>query len=247
MDRLKLMRGDKYEVCEGLFIKNPTLNEIIDLGEDNYNQYVSVLTLEPIYVSDILWDNYNIWYEDITNWQLFTSNFYSEINEKEKTIYNSLKFFTGLEFSLAIDEKTKEVILYNKENNIRINELSFNLVAQYLRQINFISDSELYYELKHAGSKGTALYIMKQISKERKITKSTIDLQSITSALLWKTGLGKKIFDFPIFAIYEGYARLNAIDNWDKTITAYYAGTIDTDKKPINFEKLSWFKILNKI
>ena len=62
---------------------------------------------------------------------------------------------------------------------------------------------------------------------------------------MWKYGIGEEIFNYPIYRIYEGYARLNALDNWDKTVTAYYAGTIDTEKTKINFEKINWSKILN--
>lgn len=98
--------------------------------------------------------------------------------------------------------------------------------------------------LRNSGSKGTAKYILKQIEKKRKVQRQEINLQSIISSLIWKSGIGKEILEYPIFMIYEGYARLNLIDDWDKTMTAYYAGNIDTSKTKINFSKINWSKNL---
>ena len=143
-------------------------------------------------------------------------------------------------------DKDNNIVLYNKKNDVVLNEFSFNAMVQFIKEINYITDADIYMQLKKSGSKGTAKYIMQQISKQRKIkNKHNIDLQSISSSLMWKSGIGEEIFNYPIYRIYEGYERLNALDNWDKTITAYYAGNIDTEKTKINFEKINWSKILN--
>lgn len=246
MARLQCWYGNDYKITDRLSIKHPKLKDIVKIGENKYNEYVSVLTLTSLYIADILYNDFNIWYKDITDWQLFINNFIVEKENKtnEKIIENALLFFTGLKFE-AMQDKENNIVLYNKEKDIILNEFSYNAMAQFIREINYITDAEIYYQLKNAGSKGTAKYIMQQISKKRKIkTKENIDLQSICSSLMWKSGIGEEIFNYPIYRIYEGYERLNALDNWDKTVTAYYAGTIDTEKTKIDFEKINWSKIL---
>lgn len=247
MDSLQYWYGSDYKITDRLSIKHPKLIEIMRIGQDKYSEYVSALTLSSIHVADILYEKFNIWYEDISDWELFINNFVVEndSNDSDKIIKSSLLFFTGFEFEPMID-KENNIVLYNKDNDIILNEFSFNIIKQFIKEINYITDAEIYYQLKKSGSKGTAKYILKQISKQRKVdNKKNIDLQSICSSLMWKSGIGEEIFNYPIYRIYEGYARLNALDNWDKTVTAYYAGTIDTEKTKINFEKINWSKILN--
>lgn len=252
MDRLQYWYGQDYEIIpKKLIIKHPKLLDILEIGQDKYMAYVSALTLSAIHIADILYNDYNIWYEDISDWQLFINNFVAEKESKDsdKIIEDSLMFFTGKKFMPMVDNNNNVFLVSNeekKEDSVVINEMTFKAMGQFIREINYITDSEIYYQLKHAGSKGTAKYIFKQIASKRKIKeKNNVDLQSICSSLLWKSGVGEEIFNYPIYRIYEGYARLNAVDNWDKTVTAYYAGTIDTEKTKINFEKINWSKILN--
>ena len=247
LTNLDLLVGEDYQITDKICIKHPKLSDILEIGENTYNKYVSVLTMDTIHVADILYETYGIWYEDISDWQLFLDNFNNEyLSTNTKIIHDALKYFTGLDFTIGVQESNNEPILFSRETGAFINELIFKLISQFLKKINFMKDDEIYYQLRHAGSKGTAKYILKQISKKRKVEKSTVDLQSIVSSLLWKTGVGKEVFDWGIFAIYEGYSRLNAIDNWDKTVTAYYAGTIDTEKSQVNLDKINWSKILIK-
>lgn len=246
MDNLQYWYGLDYKITDRLSIKHPKLIEIMEIGQDRYSEYVSVLTLSTIHVADILYEKLNVWYEDITDWELFINNFIVEnnSNDENKIIKKSLLFFTGLDFE-PMKDKQDNIVLYNKENDIILNEFSFNIMRQFIKEINYIVDADIYYQLKRAGSKGTAKYILKQISKQRNIkNKNNVDLQSICSSLMWKSGIGEEIFNYPIYRIHEGYARLNAIDNWDKTMTAYYSGNIDTEKAKINFEKINWSKIL---
>lgn len=240
--------GIDYQVTKELFIKHPKINEILEIGQDKYNQYVSVLTFEPIHMADILWQESKIWYTDVKAWDMFVQTLYGENNQSDKIVSEALLYFTGCDWKLKINTNTNEVLLHNEDKNLMINELTFNLISQYLREINFIMEADIYYQLRHAGSKGTAKYIMQQISKKRKLkSNNDIDLRSICSSLMWKSGIGEELLNYPIYRIYEGYARLNAIDNWDKTVTAYYAGTIDTEKQKVNFEKINWSKILDKL
>jgi hypothetical protein len=247
MDRLQYWYGEDYELIPNkLYIKHPKLLDILKIGQDKYAAYVSVLTLSPLHVADILYDNFKIWYKDITSWTLFINNLIAEMQNKDtdQIMSEALEFFTGLKFNPMMDANDN-LMLINSDKNVVINEITFNAMCQFIKDINFMEDAEIYYQLQNAGSKGTAKYIMRQIASKRKIkNKNDVDLQSICSSLLWKTGVGEELFNYPIYRIYEGYARLNALDNWDKTVTAYYAGTIDTEKTKINFEKINWSKIL---
>lgn len=102
MTNLDLMYGKDYVINDKLVIKNPKLSDVIDLGEETYNRYVDALTMTSISIADILWNKYQIWYEDVDDWKLFLNNFANECNKevKSKLIHESLKYFTGLDFQL---------------------------------------------------------------------------------------------------------------------------------------------------
>ena len=56
----------------------------------------------------------------------------------------------------------------------------------------------------------------------------------------------KKVFDLPIYRFYDIYFRLNKIDSYNQTMTAYCSGNIDTSKSPLNMEKINWSAIITQ-
>jgi hypothetical protein len=243
-DKLELYYGSDYQLLDGLYVKHPKVKDIRMLGKDKYEYYVYLLTMTQYDIADILHFEMQLWYEDFTAWQLFI-----EMWRNNPDLSNALEWFTGKKFTLLINDKM-EIYLYCKdidENNIikefYINEHIYNNMVDYLRLINLIPNTS---DLRIAGNRMAAEYILRQMYKKRnKQETKTIDLVSIISSIDWKGCRGNEIWEYPIYRIYEGYLRLNAIDNYDKTMSAYYSGNIDTTKSKINFDSLCWSNIIN--
>jgi len=236
MNNLDLLYGDELVINKNITIKHPTVMDIKKLGYEIYSTYVYLLTARPVDVGDILWVDCKIWYEDVTQWEMFL-NFFQNHPDTKKAI----KWFTGLECEIAIVDNV--TYLYCKEKEIYMNEHFYLEMREYIKTINYIPTPKL--DVENSGNKITQKYILEHKRKERKNKEEEIiDLSSIISSLIWKGHIGLEVWEFPIYSIYDGYFRLNMIDNYDKTITALYAGNIDTKKTQIDIEKINWSNII---
>ena len=238
MDKLDLLYGDKLIVNDKLIIKHPTLIEIKELGIEKYNTYTSLLSMRPMDIADILWFETKVWYTDVSQWQ-FSLNLFLQYEEYRE----GLKWFTGFDFK--IEELDDNIYLYCDEHEIAINEHFQMQISDFIRNINFMPMK--HDNIDNCGNRLTKIFKLEQQYKKRKRKKKQnvkIDLSSILSSLIWKGGKGSEVWNFPIYSVYDGYFRLNLIDNYDKTLTALYSGNIDTTKNKIDIEKINWSNII---
>ena len=143
-NELALMRGDGISLYGNYHFKHPTIGQIADLsgieGNNEYNNFVTALTMRPTDIADILWSEFNIWWKDIKDeWQFFLerSTVDGKVIEKNKKyedgrktipaktktintdISDALCFFTDVQgtYVLAEDEHKNLVIAnVHKEN-----------------------------------------------------------------------------------------------------------------------------------
>ena len=176
-------------------------------------------------------------------------NFFLEIDGEfiliEKAIENSDQYQVILcnakfkEFFLNENDE-KEKLFYVSEDSFKFTELYYNKVVQFLKQINWINIE--YYFVK-GGTKNAKIYILKNLYKKRtKNKKQSIDISTINSSIIAK-GVNNT-WDMPIYAFYDCYYRLVKIDEYNNTMSALYAGGIDTKKNPINWEKINWSSVI---
>ena len=180
-------------------------------------------------------------------------------------ILEALRFFLGLEGEFIIMEKAIEnseqyqIILCNAqfqeninidgedtpvyrvdENSFKFTELYYNMTVNFLKQINWI---KIEYDFVKGGTKNAKIYILKNLYKKRSKQKSaSVDISTINSSISAK---GKEdTWSMPIYAFYDCYYRLVKIDEYNNTMSALYAGGIDTKKNPINWEKINWSSVI---
>lgn len=106
MDELALQRNKPFITETGLCMKQPTLDNIADIGYSQYQSYLYAIISTPKDIADILWCKMKVWYEDIkSDWAFFLQssltdgrtveviiNTYSTmalgINEEQKNAFN---------------------------------------------------------------------------------------------------------------------------------------------------------------
>ena len=140
-----------------------------------------------------------------------------------------------------IDENGEKNNLYFvNENNFKFTELYYNKTVNFLKKINWIN---IEYDFVKGGTKNAKIYILKNLYKKRnKNKKQNIDISTINSSIFAK---GKEdTWNMPIYAFYDCYYRLVKIDEYNNTMSALYAGGIDTKKNPINWEKINWSSVI---
>lgn len=120
MDELALQRNKPYVTNTGLCIKQPTLDDIVDIGYSTYQSYLYAIISTPKDVADILWCKMKVWYEDIkSDWVFFLQSSLTDnrninvivddyttialgINEEQKNAFN---FFLGKNYDYIIVNK----------------------------------------------------------------------------------------------------------------------------------------------
>lgn len=151
----------------------------------------------------------------------------------------------GKQIVLTTVEKYGNTDIYViTENSNKITEHYYNLVVQYLKDINWIKKEYLFLK---GGNKYAKKYILENEYKNRKFTdKVNIDLNSIVSALIASGQDYFKIWEYPIYVIYDLYYRLNKVNEYRNTVQAYYSGCINTKENPIKWEEINWAAIIKK-
>lgn len=170
---------------------------------------------------------------------------------------DALNFFLGLtgEYALSVitRENTQQTVLYNvknendiyiiNEDSIVFAEMSYNLLAQMLRQINWINQD---FDFLKGGNKRAKKYILKHDYDERKVQrKQYITFDTIVSFVECHLGNPTSVWDLPVYTLYDMYFRYNKMSNYQDTLNKLNAGCIDTKKHPINWEKINWASSIN--
>jgi hypothetical protein len=140
-----------------------------------------------------------------------------------------------------INEETNEPYYFVNEDNFKFTEMYYNITVEFLKKINWIN---IEYDFVKGGSKNAKIYILKNLYKKRgKNKKQYVDISTINSSIMAKNN--RDTWDMPIYSFYDCYYRLVKIDEYNNTMSALYAGGIDTKKNPINWEKINWSSIIN--
>ena len=276
IDELALQRNKPYCTDKGLYIKQPTLDDIIDVGYTKYEDYLYSLISTPRDIADILWCKMKIWYEDLkSDWDFFLQNALVDsrginlkvdddiiqaiaISESQRDAFN---FFLNKSGEYIImdkkqpDELEPSVVMvsakytddthetcYIDEDSCKISEEVYNDIVFFLKKANWATFD---YEFTKGGTKKAKKYILEHDYKASiKHKKSNITLSSIVSSLIAKGQSYDDIWGFPIYMIYDLYYRYIKIDDWDNTMHALHSGCIDTQKNPINWDKINWSSII---
>lgn len=155
---------------------------------------------------------------------------------------------TGDNEQITLRSLNKEgnMLIFNK-NNFQFTESFYLQTVEYLRQINDYHPD--YYWKKCPTKRGKKMLLEQEYrrreSREKNNRKSSIDLGSLVSALIARGQPYDKIWDYPIYMIYDLYRRLSKVDEYNGTMRALYSGCIDTKKNPINWDKVNWAAIIN--
>lgn len=273
LDPLSLRRGKGFKLRNGITILNPTLGEIENIGYDDYQYYVHLLTCSVLDYADILWVENKLWYEDIKNdWKFFLGNCISKkemkicyienTNEIGESIVVSSEYRDALNFFLqlngeyvisilTIDGNQQSILMYGEIENdicvvkkdcVKITEDYYFKMCEFIKKCNWVTSNYMFLK---GGNKKAKKYILENDYKNRKVKrKKYIDLNSIISFLIANSSYGLKIYDFSIYLIYDLYYRNIKIDQYKNIQSRFSSGMIDTNKHPINWDKIDWAAII---
>ncbi len=160
LDRMKLLRDKVYPVSDKINIKLYTLNEIYDIGFDVYDEHLSILLMRNYDIADILYFDYNIWYEDVTPFEVLLKN---------KMWKEALEFFTGIDNLILATEDEGAKYISNYTPNIKSEDLIIIDEEILLKIQNIIRVIHYRKKEKHdLDSKKTSKFVKIKIIERQK-------------------------------------------------------------------------------
>ena len=175
-------------------------------------------------------------------------NFFLKLNGEyiiaDKTINNIKQTFLYY-VEEKVENENDNILFYLKTDNMKFTNSSYKLLTEYLMKINWRSEA---YTFLKGHNKKTKKMILENDYKTRisKKTKAKITLSSIVSSLLTKGHSYEKIWDYPIYLIYELYYRCIKLDEWNINTQLYCGGNLDTTKHPMKWDEINWSNVIDK-
>lgn len=232
-----LLKVNEYKVNDKISVHVPTVDEIFDFGDQKYYSIVQTLVATPFDLMVEL-DDIGIDYESITDYQLFVLMMESiAINEDDTTI-----FFGNLNlknFQEAVNPKNGEKVLWDKNNDIVIDQMIALEICNAIRKIHFWEAP-----VGRAGNAEAKRYLIerKRKTKQRLAKKPYKSfLESMIISLVnteefpynYETVMG-----LSVYKLNASWRQIQKKKHWDQTMNGVYFGTVDKDK--IDWEKISW-------
>ena len=233
VDPLQLYMGYNYSINDKIVIKQPTMRDITDMGEQEYFSMVHTLTANPTSMKAQL-DSVGIDWNEIEDFDLFMM--LAPNLEKEQTSI----LLGDLDLSALKPYRNHEngdIVLADPENDIIIDKLIYQRIVDYIRKMHNIKA-----EVKHAKNKFTKKAMI-EYDRQQMQANAAKEYKSyfvpVISTLQCKMGWTKGyILDMGIVEYFEIVARMQIINNADHLLSGVYDGTVDIkkiDKKELNY------------
>lgn len=251
-DELKMYFGKPFDVGNGMTIYQPTIGQILDIGEENFYTTLYIFIGNPTMFRLQLWDMGIDW-NKITSYDIFTSAV-TGINKKvSDLLFGDLDFsgfaLYGKNIEQINDNGETEIIqiptLYNQSIDIEISREDYTLISEYL-QVMF----NIHPKVERAKGRATKEAIIEEdrmnLAMRQKEKQSGSILLPLISSCLNHPGFKYKLNeleDVGICYFMDSVQRLQVYESSTAVMKGMYSGFVDGSKiKPENY---NWMRSLN--
>lgn len=242
-DILKMYFGEDYWVTDNIYIKQPTIGDILEYGEQRFFSMVAYLCANPTSMRLALW-NQGINWNKVDDFELFVSLVRGLEQNETEILFGDLDF---TQFETILDENENIVLVYVPDNNIYINKEIGMRIVEYLRIL-----FDIHPKVEKARNKATAeaiiyeeeinLKIRQRKEAQNPTTWEKSILFPLISAALNHPGFKYRkaeLKEVGIFEFMDSIKRLQIYEGVTSLMTGMYMGMIDTKKIDMNKE-LNW-------
>lgn len=238
VDPLQLYMGYDYSINDKIVIKQPTMRDVTDMGEQEYFSMVHTITANPTSMKVQL-DSIGIDWNEIEDFDLFMMLAPNMNKEQTSILLGDLDLSALRPYR---NHENGDIVLANPESDIIIDKLIYQRIVDYIRKMHNIKA-----EVKHAKNKFTKKAMI-EYDKQQMAANAAKEYKSyfvpVISTLQCKMGWTKDyILNMGIVEYFEIVARMQIINNADHLLSGVYAGTIDIKK--INKKELNYMRELN--
>ena len=237
-DELKIYRGKDFVVNDNIIIHQPTLDEIVDFGEQEYWNTVYTFTATPTdmkYHLSLIGVDWN----EIDDWEGF--RYFYKIFTPDMTglIFRDIDFS---KYEQMRNVSNDEIVLYDIETDSIIDRSIYKIITDYLRKSHCIK-----YNVEHARNNATKRVLIEDAKDEYERNKDkpfTSSLKPLISTMCCMEGFKynqNTVWDMKINAFMDAVQSILHIKNADLLLQSGYSG-FGIDLKKINKKQLNYFR-----
>lgn len=253
-DQLKMYFGEPFEVGNGIVIHQPTVGQILEVGESDFYGTLYVFIANPTTYRVQLWDmgeDWNKW----TDYQLFMLLIQSVRPEISNIIFGDVDFQGFKPYSKTTvvtnddgeEEEVSVATLYNKETEMELSEENYTLIAEYL-SVMF----NIHPKIEHAKGKLTKQSIIEEekmniANRLKNGETEESGLLSLVSACVNHPGFKYKLQELREVGICEfmdSVQRLQVYESSTAMLKGMMGGFVDSSK--ISPDSYNWMRSLSK-
>lgn len=236
MDNLLLIGNSDWVINDFISIHPPTLKEIRDIGEKKYFVGVHSLCATPSDYKVQLFDEHNLDWEEISDYEFFLMNRRNIDAEVSKLLLCGVSVGSLLH-ARRID--TDEDVLCSADGNVVIDEAIYWQFVSAIRELHRIE-----HRKDIAGNATTKAFMLKKERRQLERRKEDGFKSLITpalSALVNSAGFKydyTTVFDLTIFQFTDALQAIRKEKAHTSLMRGIYAGTVDTKK--LSLDALQW-------
>lgn len=240
-DELKIYGGDDFIINDKIKIKQPTLREIREFGEQKYFSFINGFTATPTDMKYQL-HKMGIDWNDISDYELFLGMYKSFDKESSYLIFGNLDF---TKFSRTTNDNG-EPIIYDSESEIKIDKSIYTLATNYIRKVHNLS-----HNVERAMNETTRIVLLEEaeenfnMNKDKEYKSNLLPLISTMTNMEGFKYSWSTVWDMKINAFMDSVHQLLHIKNVDLLLRSGYSG-FGVDLKKINKKELNYFSRPNE-
>lgn len=237
-DKLKMYFGEPLVIdipntAGSITAYQPTIGDILNIGEDKFFNTLAIIISNTTQFRLALWKAKLDWNE-ISDFEMFI--LYYKLIDKDcsKLLFGNLSWGDFEPFSKKGKEKD-ELVLYNKKDDIEIDELVYQNFHQFYQNVfNIFPEEKITHDtiLKR-------WYISKderdQKNREEMNIKDSFSIQPIVSSCVNHAGFKyklKELKEVGVCEFYDSVQRLQIYESTTALLKGMYSGFVDTSKIP---------------
>lgn len=238
LDELKAYFGEPFHLNSKITLYSPTVGDIIEFGEQRYYAVVHSLTCIPSDMKSQLFDS-GIDYEEISDFELFCMLTRGLTQEDTKLLLGDLDLS---KFEVCINTQNGLKLLYDRQNDIKIDELIYYKIVSYLRKLHNIKPK--VEKAKNKTTKKILIELDRQRIEQKKKDKNiTSTLKPLVSAMMRYPGFKYKSYELKQCSLYEFMDTVmgaNIYVSSTALLKGMYGGMVDSSK--VDKKQLDWMR-----
>lgn len=238
-DRLKMYFGEDYEIVKGIVISQPTIKDILEIGEENFYHSLSPFLYNSTTIRLFLWENQIDW-NTVKDIEVFSYLIPTVKKEPLKLLFKNINFedFRLVNINKKNEEEKTVLALYSKIQDILLYENDYLMIAEYIREM-----MNMHPKVEKAKGKTAKNWIIQEdkMNLQQRKTENTSTLLSLISGCINHPGFKynlQELKDVGICQFMDSVKRIQKYETSTAALKGMYSGFVDVkslDKELIDF------------